>query len=80
LRNLKRVRETIAEMIGQAGSEDLSFILEPSKRARVDHTVAIAAKFIAIGMRQFRIEAAAGALYWKAQSGKQISWTAPEPR
>src|SRR5439155_1905741 len=60
LRNLKGVRKTIAEVIGQAGSEDLSLILQTPECSRVDYAVAIAAKFVAIRMRQVGITAPAG--------------------
>lgn len=83
LRDLDGVREPVAEVVGQTGSEDLRFILEPSERPGVNYAVAIAAKLVAIGMRKFRIAAAAGAFHWKAQPAdwtfRQFSWTAPVP-
>ena len=85
LRNLDGVGEAVAEVVGQPGSEDLGLILQPSKRPRVNYAVAVAAKFVAIGVRQFRIAAAAGALDRKAQAARaehfrtEVSWTAAKP-
>ena len=55
LRDFDGMRETVAEMVGKAGGEDLGFILKPSKCPRVDYPVAVTPKFIAIGMRRLRI-------------------------
>ena len=72
LRNLQGVGETIAEMVGQAGSEDLGFILQTPECSRVNYAIAIASKFIAVGMCELRISPAAGTLHRKAQSPE---WT-----
>ena len=72
LRNLQGVGETIAEVVGEAGSEDLGLVLQTPECPRVNYAVAIAAKFVAIGVRQFGITAAARILHRKAQPS---DWT-----
>jgi hypothetical protein len=47
--------EAVTEMIAKAGSEDLRFAFQPSKRPRVDYTVAVALKIVSIRMRGFGI-------------------------
>src|SRR5690348_7124670 len=74
LRNLNRMREAIAEMIGEAGREDLGLVLEPAEGASMHHAVAIALKFVAVGMREFGVSASAGALQWEAQMSER-SWS-----
>ena len=59
LRNLKRVGEPITKMIGIADGEDLGLGFEAAEGARMNDAVAIARVFAAIGMRRFRMAAAA---------------------
>jgi len=54
LRDLQRVGQPVAKMIGKAGAEDLGFCLEPSKRAGMDDAVAVARILAAIGVGGFR--------------------------
>ena len=64
------MREPVAEMVGQSGREDLRFILEPSKRSRVDYPVAISLEFVAIRMGLFGITPAEGAFNRKLKPRK----------
>lgn len=59
LRNLQRVSEPITKMIGIADGEDLGLGFEASEGARMNDAVAIAGVFAAVGMRRFRMAAAA---------------------
>lgn len=59
LRNFQGVGEPIAEMIGVADREDLSLGFEAAKGAGMDDAVAIPGIDAAVGMRWFRITAAA---------------------
>ena len=65
--NLDGVRQAVAEVIGDSGCEDLRFILQPSKCARVHHSIAVALKFVSERMGKFRIAAAAAVLHGKAE-------------
>jgi hypothetical protein len=67
LRYLDGVGEAIAEVIGKPGGEDLGLVFQPAERPGVNYAVAVAAKFIAVRVRQFGIAPAAGALHRKAQ-------------
>jgi hypothetical protein len=57
LRYFKRVREAVAEMIGEARGENLRLRFETAEGARVDHAVAIARVIVAIGMLRFGMAA-----------------------
>ena len=59
LRDLERMRQTIAEVIGEASGEYLRLIFQTAESARVDDTIAVTLVVIAIGMRRFRIAASA---------------------
>jgi hypothetical protein len=59
--------EAVSKMIGEIGREHLSFVFEPAERARVDHAIAIALKFIAIGMGKLRIAPPTRTLHRKSQ-------------
>ena len=80
--------EAIAKVVGKPRSEDLRLVFQTSKCPGVNYAVAVAPKFVAIGVRELRKAAAAGALNGKAQPRErtflsilqQISWTAREPR
>ena len=87
LRNLNGVRETVAEMIGKAGGEDLGLVFQPAKSPRMDDAVAVALEGIAVGVRQLGIAAAAGAFHRKTQMSERgrihlplnaVTWPCPE--
>ncbi len=59
LRNLQRVRQPVAEMVGEARGENLSLRFETAKRAGMQHAVAIAGVVVAVGMLRFRKTASA---------------------
>jgi hypothetical protein len=50
LRDFDGVRQPIAKMVGVPFCEDLGFILQPTKSARMNYAVSIALKFISIWM------------------------------
>ena len=57
LRHLDGVRQPVAEMIGQAGGEDLRLVLQAPKRPGMHNAVAIALECVAVRVRQLRIAA-----------------------
>ena len=59
LRNLERVREAIAEVIGEASGEYLRLVFQTAESARMYDAVAVTLVVVAIGMRRFRIAASA---------------------
>jgi hypothetical protein len=61
------VGQTIAEMIRNAGSENLRLVLKPPESPRVYDTVAIALERIAVRMLGLRVAAPAGSLDGKPQ-------------
>ena len=61
LRNLERVGEAIAKMVGVARGEDLRFGFEAAKGSRMNYAVAVARIIIAIRVGWFGIPASAGA-------------------
>ena len=58
LRDLERVRQAIAKMIGVSGRENLRFCFEAAKSARVDNAIAVARIFGAVAMARFMKTAA----------------------
>ena len=67
LRDLDGVRQAIAEMIGDAGGEDLRLVFESAKGAGMHDSIAVALEFVPVGMREFRISPASGALHRKME-------------
>ena len=63
--------EAVAEVIVEARREDLRFILQSAKCARVDDPVAIALKFVAVRVREFRITPALRMLGGKSKVGQR---------
>jgi len=59
LRNFKGVCQPIAEMVGIARGENLCLRFQAAKGAGMNDAVAVARKFLAIGMRCFRVTTAA---------------------
>lgn len=59
LRNFESMREAIAKVVGVTDGEDLSLGFEAAESAGMNDAVAIACIHAAIGMRRFRIAAAA---------------------
>jgi len=66
------VRQPVAEVIGDAGRENLRLILQPAKCPRVDYTIAIALEFVAIGMRRLRIDPAAALLNRETEARQPV--------
>jgi len=59
LRNFQSMGEPIAKMIGIPNGKDLCFGLKAAEGARMNDAVAVPRVFAAVGMRWFRIAAAA---------------------
>ena len=59
LRDFERMGQAVAKMIGEAGGEDLGFGFEAAESAGVDDAIAVAGVIVAVGMRRFRVTAAA---------------------
>ena len=51
LGDFHRVRQAIAEVVGESGAEDLRFIFQPPKSPRMDDAVAVALKVVPVRMR-----------------------------
>ncbi len=62
LRDFNRVRQPVAEMVGVPACENLRLVLQPAKRARVYHAVAVALEVIAVRMGRLRITPSAALL------------------
>ena len=73
LRHFDGVSQAVAEVIGNAGRENLRLIFQPAKCPRMDYAVAIALEFVAVRMRKFRIEPAAALFHRKTQARQPVS-------
>src|SRR5579863_10056876 len=62
LRDLERVGQSIAKVVGIAARENLRLGFEPPEGARMNHAVAVARKIVAVGMLRFGEAASAGVL------------------
>jgi hypothetical protein len=67
LRYLDGVGQPVAEMVGEAGSENLGLVFEAAERPRVDHAIAVTLEFTAVGMRRLGISPASAAIGWKSE-------------
>src|SRR5271156_2952808 len=72
LRYFDWMGEPVAEVIGIAASEDLSFVFKAAKGAGVDDAVAVALEVVAVGMRRFREAAPAGLLHLHLVAGQHL--------
>jgi hypothetical protein len=68
LGDLDRVGQAIAEMIGQAGSEDLGLGLKAPEGTGMNHAVAVALENIAVGVFGFGVSPPPASLYRKSQA------------
>src|ERR1017187_7690299 len=79
LRHFDGVRQTVSEMIAEAGCEYLCLGLQPAEGARMHDAVAVALKRVTVGMRGFRVTPPSAALHWKpemAEHGVPGYWAA----
>jgi hypothetical protein len=60
--------QAIAEMIGQAGSEDLGLSLKPAEGTGMNYAVAVALKSIAVRVFGFGVSPPPASLYRKSQA------------
>ena len=67
LRHLDRMGQAVAEMIGDAGREDLRLVFQTAKSARVDDAVAVALEGVAVRMPGLGISPPAGCFDGKPQ-------------
>ena len=75
LRDLKRVGQPVAKVIGVAAGEDLGLGLEAAESTRVDNPVTVALEVVAVGMLRLGVTATARLLYAHrviSQHGKRI--------
>src|ERR1035441_5873648 len=63
LRDLNGVRQPVAEVVGVAAGEDLRLRFQPPKGARVDDTITVALKVVAVRMRRLGMAASARVFY-----------------
>jgi hypothetical protein len=63
LRDLDRVRQSIAKVVGVAARENLGLRFQTAKGAGMDDAVAVALKVVAVGMGKLGITASAGIFY-----------------
>ena len=59
LRDLERMRQAIAEVVGVACGENLRLRFQAPEGARVNHPVTVARVVVAVGVGRFEITAAA---------------------
>jgi hypothetical protein len=71
LRDLNSVRQAIPKVIGDGIGEDLGLVFKAAKGAGVNDAITVALEVVAIGVREFRIAAAAAALDRKFQVGER---------
>ena len=67
LRDFDGVGQAVAEMVGEAGREDLGLGFQAAEGARMNHAVAVALESIAVGMLGFGIAPAPASLHRKSQ-------------
>ena len=63
LRNLKRVGQPVAKVIGVAAGENLGLGFEAAEGTRVDNPVTVALEVVAVGMLRLGVAATARLLY-----------------
>ena len=63
LRHLDGMRQPVAEVVGVTAGENLCLRFQPAKGARMDNTVAVALKVVAVGMRRLGMAASARVFY-----------------
>jgi hypothetical protein len=57
------VRQPVAEVVGVAAGENLCLRFQTAKGAGMDHTITVALKVVAVGMRRLKMAASAGVFY-----------------
>ena len=67
LRHLNRVGEAVAEMVGQARSEDLGLCLQTAKGTGMNDAVAVALESVAVRVFGFGVSPPPASLYRKSQ-------------
>src|SRR5579871_5562043 len=72
LRHFDGVSQAIAEVVGKAAGEDLSFGFQTAKGAGVDDAVAVALEGIAVGMRRLGVAASAGIFHTHSVGGQHV--------
>src|SRR5579863_3798781 len=77
LRDLNRVREPVAEVVGIAASKNLSLVFETAKGSRVNHAIPVALKIVAVGVLRFRKAASAGLFHMHRVAGQHGESLAP---
>ena len=70
LRNLNRVGEPIAKMIGEGGSKDLGFIFQAAECPGMNHAVTVPLKQAAIRMHWLRIAPTTRLFHRKTEVGQ----------
>ena len=68
LRDFDGVGQAIAEMIGQAGSEDLGLGLQAAEGTGMNHAVAVALESVAVRVFGFGVSPPPASLYRKSQA------------
>src|ERR1019366_10766078 len=68
LGHLNGVRQAVAEMIGEAGSENLGLGLQPPKGSGMDYAVAVPLESVAVGMFGFGVATAPASLHRETQA------------
>jgi len=82
LRHFDGVRQTVSEMVAQAGCEDLGLGFQPAEGARMHDAVAVALKRVTVGMRSFRVTPPSAAFDRKpemAEHGLRGYWAESSP-
>jgi hypothetical protein len=73
LRNLEGMRQPVAEVIRVPSREYLGLGLKPAKGSRMDYTIAVSLKIVAVGMRWLRIAPAPGLFHLNRVRGQRLA-------
>jgi hypothetical protein len=73
LRNFKGMRQPVPEVIRVPSGEYLGLRLKPAKGSRMDYTVAVSLKIVAVGMRWLRIAPALGLFHLNRVRGQPLA-------
>src|SRR5258708_23825604 len=74
LRDFQSMSQPVAEMIGVAAGKNLRLGFQPAKRPRMNHSVAVALKVVAVGMWRLRMTPPAGVLHADSVGSHRVIW------
>src|ERR1700687_2602518 len=71
LRNFDGVRQAVAEVVGDAGGEDLHLVFQTPEGTGVNDPVAVALEFVAVRVRELGITPAPASVHREAQTAER---------